>query len=254
VKKIIFLLLTLAILLFGCSQGTFDESAAPNPAPKVTMQEENLPDPSQVKPILIYTGRNKGYVIGGLVEGKFISVQEDNNYKMFKVLDKDNYIFYAPNGESVEIANEVVNTYWTPATGSYDVEVSFKDTSALDPKGRYIALAKFEKEQAWEKKVLDENGSFELDFDGDGSNEKIIVNKTGNNVSLNVENQNGNSKIIEFEVDDVYISTYDVYTLDVNEDDAAELIILLKGHRTSAGIYKINSTSCEKILGYNLKD
>lgn len=204
-----------------------------------------------VNPIVVYNGNDKstGYVIGGVVDGKIISLQDDDNYKKIEPTGSEKYMFFPVHGAPIFVCSKDVNTQFISATGSYEIQIEFEKTDEL-LNNKYVGIGNVSDGGAVKKEMLDDEGSFILDFDGDGQQEKIDVKKSIDNTSIILNNQQGKTQLSKFVIDDVYTNSYDIFAVDIDEDGTQELIISLSGHDYSTEIYKITSDSNEKVLGY----
>lgn len=247
------------MFLNGCAVSPDNiDTPMPTPTSIQTVQPETTSEPllqtsSAIKPILVY-GNNvdhTGYVVGGLINGEMVNLQDEDNYKLFDLTGQEKYMFFPAKGNPIPISGEAFKTNYVAATGTYEIKVSFKDVDKLSNlENTYIGIGNSLMNTVKEKKIIDDNGSFSMDFDGDGRFEKISIHKAGTAVEISLENQQDSWELAKFEVDGTYTISFELFTVDVDEDGKQELIICLYGHDYSTEIYKVTSKGYEKIIGY----
>lgn len=202
-------------------------------------------------PVIIYNGE-QGYVIGDVVGGEIVEVQENGNYSQSAQSGAENYTLFDTDGNLFEVEGELCETQLVYATGTYETQVILEENGKMDNERCYIGLGlpagKIKETPHYD---ICENDSFELDFDKDGRKEIISVNKgSGTESVIRLENQEGKSDIAMIDIDGVYTSGFDLFVIDVDQDGGDELIICRYGHNYSVEIYKIESKDYQKALGY----
>jgi len=167
---------------------------------------------------------------------------------------EETYTFFPSDGLPFPVRSDDVNIDYVAATGSHEITVTFNEASKmLEPNTMLVGIGNSSISTSKEKSVIDDNGSFLLDFDDDGLLEIIRIHKNGDHdslISIELENQFGPFEIAKFEIDGTYTSSFELFVIDIDEDGYQELVISLSGHDYSTEIFKISSTEYEMILGY----
>ncbi|MDD4689883.1 MAG: hypothetical protein PHE51_09090 [Eubacteriales bacterium] len=136
-KKIIVLFMFL--FLTGCAISPTNTDTPPLvPTDIQTVQPKTTPESlvqtsNVIKPIIVYGNSvdRTGYVVGGLINGKMVNLQDKDNYKLFDLTGQEKYMFFATKGNPVSISGESFKTSNIAATGTYEIRVSFKDIDKL---------------------------------------------------------------------------------------------------------------------------
>lgn len=208
-----------------------------------------------VCPIIICDGSDRcGYVAGGLENGRIINLQEDDNCKLFKLTENEEYTVFPVNGDPFTVKSKNINKQYVDAIGVYEIIVYFEDKALLMSDSLYVGIGNELKQVESMVEGSGNEGSFSMDFDGDGHSEKINISKSGEQVLITLENSRGSVELENFCVDGEYTASFDLLLIDIDKDDKKELVICLEGHDYSTEIYKITSWKYEKVLGYYMSN
>jgi hypothetical protein len=258
VKKIcvIFALVFLFSYNFSANDSYF--TTKDNISNEMDSSKENLMvarEADYIKPIVAYRSNDNfsGYVVGGVINGEMISFQDNENYKLFDLREKEEYMFLSADGKKIPVVSNGFETNYIAANGTYEMRVFFTDKKFNSNQG-YIGVGNYSKNIV-NSKTTNVDGFFVLDFDNDGYDEKISVSKSENSHTLIcLQNKNGESIISEFEIDKIYTQSFDIFAIDIDENGILELVISLNGHDYSTEIYKVTSNKCDKVVGYYMSN
>ena len=229
----------------------------------ISEKETNIQTPDEIEeddiyPIVICSSkRQDGYVVGGLINGKIIDFQENDNHKFFELTGKEKYMIFSSAGEPIVNQGVNIEKHYVGATGTYEFTVSLEDGIPLNTGDFYVGIGniatpvKFGAED-----FIDENGSFCVDFDNDGCTERVIINKTEDSgyVSISLENNEGATILDEFYIGDTYTTEFGLLPIDVDDDNRKELVIMTDGHDYSTEVFEITSNDYERIIGYYMSN
>ncbi len=198
--------------------------------------------------------KHKGKIIkiseinGDRLENINIPLAKDGD--MYKVYHYNKYIGIKrgnnPNFTVDGYANEIMEMSFKNYKGSYDGLTSIcGDWNGIPRKVR----------------VVKENEEYIVDIDGDGKEEKILIEdakwkeKTYDDEEYEAKGKkiiiykNGKRiTVTKFTIDDVYNYVYDIRIIDLNGDGIMEIIYVLSGHNTTYGVYEIKNWKPKEVL------
>lgn len=219
---------------------------------EISVQTADEPDAvdAEIYPIVIYShGMHYGYIIGGVVNHEFFSLEE--NLEPLSVIADTAYSFFTNEGKILDVECESAEATHVDATGTDEIVIKFENEIKTGMK--YCSLGIGNMGQPLEDTeiiTIDTAGTFEIDFDGDGKTERIVVQNDDNDVSVSLENQAGIYKLAKFTIDEIYTSAFEIFAADVTQNGNKDLFICLDGHDYSTEVFVITSESAGKALGY----
>ncbi|MBQ9915169.1 MAG: VCBS repeat-containing protein [Clostridia bacterium] len=235
-KKLFSLLLALSLLFTACS------------APK-----------AEPGPLLTLLGNGYAYLVGQETDGEFVNIQKDENYKLFDLTTARDYLLVPSEGEPFVLKGTGEAAHLVSATGTYEIPVDFENAEKINSELSYIAIGGATKDAVIPRTVIDENGSFTADFDGDGITETILVEKSpfGDDGSTMVmllwKNASGDTKALTSLITgDNYLSGFTLFAADINADKKAELILTASGRDYMTEVFTVSSAGASYIGGYHM--
>ncbi len=233
--KKIALIMTMIVMLSACVMGD-------NTLKRQDMSQGTFP-------VAALWDGSGGYVVCGLIDSEMVNVQEADNHLRFNLTGYETYTVISDDGEYFTLEGTGFDRYVSELNGENMIIIDLNG-AYLDETKKYIAIGNMTDTPIIAKReIIDEMGSFELDFDNDGHKEKVILEQNNNWFTVTVRYKMGMEEIYRYEFDD-YTYGADVFSVDVDNNGDFELIVWEEGHNATINIYDIDENHAELVASH----